>query len=161
MTRSPYWIGLMGAILSSPEPISWRICQDIGVDYMLVLAGAASGYNGDDIGKFMWPVRISANNHFRQRQGYEYFKEYSERDYYNENYEYRVDVKGSNAMKNSMMYKMVYNHLDEIMGGQPRDYSRQSDVDMRYANKLELFEEAYSSERQIVRIFRVKDQFNF
>lgn len=67
MTRSPYWIGLMGAILSSPEPVSWRICHDIGVDYMLVLSGAASGYNGDDIGKFMWPVRISSNNHFKER----------------------------------------------------------------------------------------------
>ena len=84
---------------------------------MLVLAGAASGYSGDDIGKFMWPVRISANNHFRERQGYEYFKDYTERDYYNENHEYRVDVKASNGMKNSMMYKMVYNKLDEIMGG--------------------------------------------
>lgn len=51
---------------------------------MLVLSGAASGYNGDDIGKFMWPVRISANNYFKKREGYEYFREYTERDYYNE-----------------------------------------------------------------------------
>lgn len=161
MTRSPYWIGLMGAILSSPEPVSWRICQDIGVDYMLVLSGAASGYNGDDIGKFMWPVRISANNHFKDREGYEYFRSYSERDYYNEDFEYRVDQKASNSMKNSMMYKMIYNKLDETMGAQPRDYVRQQGIDVRYANKLDLFEEAYSSERQIVRIYRVKDVYNF
>lgn len=32
---------------------------------------------------------------------------------------------------------------------------------MKYANKLDLFEEAYSSERLIVRIFRVKDAYNY
>ncbi|CAL6011331.1 Dolichyl-diphosphooligosaccharide--protein_glycosyltransferase [Hexamita inflata] len=161
MTRSPYWIGLMGAILSSPEPVSWRICHDIGVDYMLVLSGAASGYNGDDIGKFMWPVRISSNNHFKKREGYEYFRSYTERDYYNEDHEYRVDQKASNGMKNSMMYKMIYYRLDETMGANAKDYVRQSQFDTRYANKLDLFEEAYSSERQIVRIYRVKDVYNF
>lgn len=73
-TRSPYWIGLMGAILSSNEHVAWRISQDLGVDYVMAVSGAASGFNGDDIGKFMWPVRISANNRFWERQGYEYFK---------------------------------------------------------------------------------------
>lgn len=64
-------------------------------------------------------------------------------------------------MKNSMMYKFIYNRLDETMGAKVQDYVRQSPVDMRYANKMELFEEAYSSERQIVRIFRVKDAYSF
>ena len=161
MTRSPYWIGLMGAILSSPEPTAWRICQDIGVDYMLVLSGAASGYNGDDIGKFMWPIRISGNNHFEQREGYEYFRPILERAFYNEDHEYRVDARASNAMKNSMMYKFIYNQLDEAMGTNVRDNVRNSTIDVRYANKMDYFEEAFSSERLIVRIYRVKDGHNF
>ncbi|KAH0570429.1 Dolichyl-diphosphooligosaccharide--protein glycosyltransferase [Spironucleus salmonicida] len=161
MTRSPYWIGLMGAILSSPEPISWRICKDIGVDYMLVLSGAASGYNGDDIGKFMWPIRISGNNHFELRQGYEYFRSIKERSYYNEDHEYRVDQRASHAMKNSMMYKFIYHKLDEQFGQDAKDMVRNSTIDMKYANKMDLFQEVYSSERLIVRVYKVKDATNF
>lgn len=161
MTRSPYWIGLMGAILSSPEAVSWRICRDLGVDYMLVLSGAASGYSGDDIGKFMWPVRISSNNRFWEREGYEYFRAYGEADYYNEDMEYRVDERASFSMKNSMMYKFIYSGLGETMGGAPADHVRHSGVDARYADRLSLFVEAYSSERQIVRVYRVLDARNF
>lgn len=67
----------------------------------------------------------------------------------------------SPTMKNSMMYKMVYYRLDEAMGGEARDYSRNSEIDSKYANNLRMFEEVYSSERLIVRLYKVKDAFNF
>ena len=47
------------------------------------------------------------------------------------------------------------------MGANVRDNVRNSAIDTRYANKMDYFEEAFSSERMIVRIYRVKDGHNF
>jgi dolichyl-diphosphooligosaccharide--protein glycosyltransferase len=85
--------------MSSPEEIAYPILRQHDVDYVLVIFGGLLGYSGDDINKFLWMVRIA--------QGV-WPDEIQEPNYFTPNGEYRVDERASDAMKNSLMYKMSY-----------------------------------------------------
>lgn len=158
LTRSDFWIGLIGALLASDENTAWRIAKELNIDYVLVVSGGLSGYSGDDIGKFIWPIRISGNRHFEET--YPWIRPIRERDYYNMHGSYRVDADASTRMKQSTMFKFNY-HKNEELDGRNFDRNRNQLVDARAAGQLDAFEEAFSSERHIVRIYKVKDATNF
>jgi len=158
LTRSDFWIGLIGALLSSDENTAWRIAKELNIDYVLVVSGGLSGYSGDDIGKFLWPIRISGNRHFEQT--YPWIRPIRERDFYNVYGNYRVDADASTRMKQSTMFKFNY-YKNEELDGRNFDRNRNQLVDAKAAGQLDAFEEAFSSERHIVRIYKVKDSLNF
>lgn len=85
--------------MASPEEKSYPILRKHDVDYVLVIFGSLLGYSGDDINKFLWMVRIA--------QGV-WPDEIQEPQYFTPRGEYRVDAQASDAMKNSLMYKMSY-----------------------------------------------------
>ena len=94
--------------MASPEEKSYPILRKHDVDYVLVIFGGLLGYSGDDINKFLWMVRIA--------QGV-WPEEIQEPDYFTPQGDYRVDAQASNAMKNSLMYKMSYWRFAELYGG--------------------------------------------
>lgn len=85
--------------MSSSEEVAYPILRKHDVDYILVIFGGLIGYSGDDINKFLWMVRIA--------QGV-WPDEIQEPNYFTPQGEYRIDDRASNAMKESLMYKMSY-----------------------------------------------------
>ncbi|KAJ3288477.1 oligosaccharyl transferase stt3 subunit [Borealophlyctis nickersoniae] len=169
-------IATVGKAMASSEDVSYEIMRKLDVDYVLVIFGAAIGYSGDDINKFLWMVRIAEGV---------WPNEVKEREFFTDRGEYRVDDQATPTMKNSLMYKLSYYRFNELFGGgQPWDSVRQSGVSSKPI-KLTTVEEggvlsrfhswgwrrfligspsmhsiAYSTENYIVRIYAVKKPDN-
>jgi dolichyl-diphosphooligosaccharide--protein glycosyltransferase len=140
-------IATVGALLSQPEQRAHDIARMLDADYVLVIFGGLIGYSGDDINKFLWPVRIGGSvdpsiqeSQFLSRRG-----------------DFRLDADIAPAMRESLLYKLCYYRYGEISGGYDRARGYQiPHLDIR----LTLFEEAFTSEHWIVRIYRVKPPNN-
>lgn len=52
-------IATVGLAMSANEETAYEICEFLHVDYVLVVFGAPSWMSSDDIGKFLWMVRIA------------------------------------------------------------------------------------------------------
>ncbi|KAK3693859.1 glycosyltransferase family 66 protein [Podospora appendiculata] len=144
-------IATVGKAMSSREEVSYPIMRQHEVDYVLVVFGGLLGYSGDDINKFLWMVRIAEGI---------WPDEIKEREFFTPRGEYRVDGEATEAMKNSLMYKMSYYNYNALFPpGQAQDRVRGvrlPDV----GPTLDTLEEAYTSENWIIRIYKVKDLDN-
>jgi dolichyl-diphosphooligosaccharide--protein glycosyltransferase len=146
-TRNNSHIATIGLAMASNEEDAYPIFRMLDVDYVLVVFGGKIGYSSDDINKFLWMVRISSG----------VFPRIVETDYFNHG-SYRVDAHVSHTMKNSMMYKMCYHRFGELMTeyGQPTGFDRvrRAEIGDKYPS-FKFFEEAFTSEHWMVRIYRV------
>lgn len=140
-------IATVGLALALPEDRAYKVLRQLDVNYVLILSGVASGYSGDDMNKFLWMVRIASGV---------FPAEVQERDYLTERGEYRMDAHASKAMRESLLYKMTYYGVLSMMGPQSVDRARRMPLN-GVDPKLHVLEEAYSTDSQIVRIFKVKD----
>lgn len=52
-------IATVGLAMASNEEEAYEICEFLNIDYVLVVFGGYSYYDSDDIGKFLWMVRIA------------------------------------------------------------------------------------------------------
>lgn len=136
-------IATVGKALNSDEETAYKIVRKLDVDYVLVVFGGVIGYSSDDINKFLWMVRISNSVD----------KSVNERDYINAQGSYAVGEAASPTLRKSLMYKLCYYRFKD---GQTRGNDRVRGVPVNDEIKLKHFEEAYTSENWIVRIFRVK-----
>jgi len=138
--------------MSSNEDDAFEICERLDVDYVLVIFGGKSHYSGDDINKFLWMVRIGGG----------VFPHIKEEDYYNKGM-YRVDRYASETMLNSLMYRLSFYRFDEVYNHQNNKFGwdtvRNTEMGLK-GYKLKHFEEAFTSENWIVRIFKVKNRNN-
>mmetsp|Transcript_34527 Transcript_34527/g.31225 ORF Transcript_34527/g.31225 Transcript_34527/m.31225 type:complete len:449 (-) Transcript_34527:73-1419(-) len=145
-------IATVGMAMASDEENAFEICERLDVDYVLVIFGGYSHYSGDDINKFLWMVRIGGG----------VFPHIKEEDYYGRG-QYRVDQYATDTMLNCLMYKLCYYRFDEVRQGYGRgggyDSLRQSEIGNK-GFKLRRFEEAFTSENWIVRIYRRKPREN-
>lgn len=145
-------IATVGKAMAAREDVSYEILKKHDVDYVLVIFGGVLGYSGDDINKFLWMVRISEGI---------WPEEIHERDYFSARGEYKVDHEASDAMKESMMYKMSYYRFGELFGGRDAvDRVRGQNIPADRKITLDAVEEAFTSQNWIVRIYKVKDLDN-
>lgn len=82
-----------------------------------------------------------------------------EDNYYN-NGNYRIDKSGSETMLNCLMYKLVYYRFGEIKTSSKEDKGYDAVRKGVIGNtniKLKHFQEAYTSDRWLVRIYKVLD----
>lgn len=143
-------IGIIGMTMSTPEQVSWRLARLMDANYMLVIFGGASGYDGDDINKFLWMPKI-ANQTFHNISG----------DMYQVSpYEPVAGARMTHNMTISMMFKFCYYNFKRFQfhpqvpkGMDLMRYQQIPNLDI----KLNLFQEAFTSKHWIVRIYRVKD----
>jgi len=149
-------IALVGKAMSSNESAAYEIMTELDVDYVLVIFGGVIGYSGDDINKFLWMVRIAEGEHPQ---------DIKESDYFTERGEFRVDEEGSPTLLNCLMYKLSYYRFGDLKMDyrSPAGFDRTRNAVIGNKNfDLTYLEEAYTTERWLVRIFRVKkpDEFN-
>lgn len=144
-------IATVGKVMSCDEETAYPVMRKHDVDYLLVIFGGLLGYSGDDINKFLWMIRIGEGV---------YPNDISERKFFTDRGEYKVDDDATPTMKNSLMYKMSYYRFADLYGGQmPYDRVRNSPVSLKPI-KLTTIDEAFSSENMIVRIYQVKKPDN-
>ena len=161
-------IATVGKAMSSSEEVAYPILRKHDVEYVLIIFGGLIGYSGDDINKFLWMVRIA--------QGV-WPDEIQEPNYFTPAGEYKVDAQASQAMKNSLMYKMSYyrwvlapsrplwtsdavsyllHRFSQLFGGSsPVDRVRNQHLPTT-GPTLDYLEEAFTSENWLVRIYQVK-----
>lgn len=143
-------IGIIGMAMASQEPVSWRLARLMGADYMLVVFGGASGYDGDDINKFMWMPRI-ANQTFTNISGGLYMQPRQPT---------LVGAYQTHNMTNSMMFKFCYHNFKRFRfhPSVPNGYdlARRDEIKQGLDIRLKNFEEAYTTKNWILRIYKVK-----
>jgi len=144
-------IATVGRAMSSPEAKAWQIYRSLDVEYVFVVFGGVIGYPSDDINKFLWMVRIGGGT----------YPEIKEPDYLAGGQEYRVDAAGTKTMLNTLMYKMSYLDFAEesqISTGQ-RGHDRVRNYVVGKLNvRLNYFEEVFTSQHWMMRIYRVRDK---
>ncbi|TIC40208.1 STT3 subunit of Oligosaccharyl transferase [Wallemia mellicola] len=141
-------IATVGKIMASPEEVSYDILRKHDVTHLLVVFGGLLGYSGDDINKFLWMVRIAEGI---------WPDEIHERDYFTPRGEFRMDEGAAPAMKNSLLYKMVYHKFADLFGSRPAvDRVRQVKLP-KVGPELDSLDEAFTSENWLVRIYEVKE----
>lgn len=139
-------IATVGKALNSPEHISYKVIRKLDVDYVLIVFGGMIGYSSDDINKFLWMVRISGSVD----------KSVVEKDYLSSYGGYTVDENAGPALKKSLMYKLSYYRFSDSRAQGSYDRVRQTEIRDASSIKLKYFEEAFTSENWMVRIYRVK-----
>lgn len=145
-------IATVGRAMASNESVAYETIKMLDVDYVLVIFGGLSGYQSDDINKFLWMVRIGGG----------VFPDVKEDDYLADG-DYTISSKATPTMLNSLMYRLSYYDFDKVVTEQnkPGGMDRVRNTEIGLKNyKLEHHEEAFTSEHWIVRIFKVKDVSN-
>uniref|UniRef100_A0A0N4Z0E6 Dolichyl-diphosphooligosaccharide--protein glycosyltransferase subunit STT3A n=1 Tax=Parastrongyloides trichosuri TaxID=131310 RepID=A0A0N4Z0E6_PARTI len=147
-------ISRVGQALASNESHAIEIIRELDVDYVLVIFGGYSGYSSDDGNKAVWFFRIGSSTPSGAH--------INENDYYNSKGEYTMGHDVSDTMKNSVIYKLLYYRFGSIPTGHGVfGYDRTRNVEIGHKNfELEHFEEAFTSEHWIVRIYKVKPMKN-
>ena len=142
-------IAQVGRIFASTEEAAYQLLDELDVNYVLLVFGGKTGYSGDDINKFLWMLRIAANA----------FPHLKESDFTMNGYV--VDQRISPALKNSIMYKLSYYRFWEDHGQKGKGYDQVRNSFIGYTNyKLQYFEEVFTSQRWLVRIFKRKNKNN-
>ena len=148
-------IATVGRALASTEENAYPILESLDVDYVLVIFGGLTGYSSDDINKFLWPVRIGSGVYPNDMP--------NERDFIASNGNFDIGPQGAPALLNCVAYKLCYYRFGQMH----TDYSKPSGFDRargkEIGNKnfeLSTFEEAFTSEHWIVRIYKVKSRPN-
>lgn len=148
-------ISRVGQAMSSTEEKAYEIAKSLDVDYVLIIFGGMVGYSSDDINKFLWMVRIGGST--------ELGSHIHESDYYTPSGEFRIDKEGSQTLLNCLMYKLSYYKFGQLYtdSEKPPGYDRVRNAEIGNKNfELSKFEEAYTTEHWMVRIFKVKDLEN-
>lgn len=141
-------IAIVGKAMSSPQDKAYQILKDHDVDYVLIIFGGVIGYSGDDLNKFLWMVRISEGI---------WPDEIKEREFFTDKGEYRVDSGATKTMKESLMYKLSYHRFPSLFSGKEGlDRVRNQKIREEDVGNLDYFEEVFSSENWMVRIYRLK-----
>ncbi len=143
-------IATVGRIMTSTEKEAYPVLESLDIDYFLVIFGGVLGYSSDDINKLMWPARISSGVFGSDVR--------SERDLVSHR-GLDVSPNGNPNFLNSVAYKLCYKGFTaytKMLGRREgHDSVRKSSIGSKDIN-LDVFEEAFTSENWIVRIYKVK-----
>ncbi|KDD76460.1 STT3 subunit of oligosaccharyl transferase [Helicosporidium sp. ATCC 50920] len=146
-------IATVGRAMASPERKAAAIFRTLDVEYVFVVFGAFIGYPSDDINKFLWMVRIGGG----------VFPEIKEKDFLSASGSYRVDDQAGRALTDSIVYRLSYYRFAEAaeLLGLERGYDRVRQAVIGLQDfELKHFEEVFTSEHWMVRIYRVLPEPN-
>ncbi|PHJ20024.1 oligosaccharyl transferase stt3 protein [Cystoisospora suis] len=136
-------IATVGLAFSSNEETAYEIMQQLDVDYVFVVFGGLARYQSDDINKFLWIIRITSGVYPMIQQS----------DYLSRRGMYTVGKEAPRALVDSLMYKLSYNGLGRVTNG--FDFARNTEIGQKEI-VLKYFEEAYTTENWLVRVYKVK-----
>ncbi|KAG9396377.1 Oligosaccharyl transferase, STT3 subunit [Carpediemonas membranifera] len=147
-------IAMVGRAFAQNEDDAIVTIRLLDVDYVLVVFGGLVGYSSDDINKFLWMVRIGGGE----------FGDVHEQDYFNSRGQYTVDKSVSKTMRDSLMYRLCFHRFGEVVTDRrfPGGFDRVRNVEIGDKDiKLKNFEEVFTSQHWMVRIYKVKPENNW
>ncbi|DAZ96199.1 TPA: hypothetical protein N0F65_012389 [Lagenidium giganteum] len=139
-------IATAGKVLLSNEEEAAVIMRSLGVDYVLIFFGGYIGMGGDDLDKLPWIVRISEG----------VFPDSLIESEFQVEGMYTFHENGTSAMQSSLLYKFSYFDFDAV------NTSKGVGVDVNRGTRpggnvsLTHFDEVFTTEDWIVRIYRLK-----
>ncbi|OQR86813.1 dolichyl-diphosphooligosaccharide-protein glycosyltransferase subunit [Achlya hypogyna] len=142
-------IATVGRVFGSTEAEAYPILQSLDVDYVLLLFGGVSAFDGDDLDKFPWFLRIA--------QGV--FPESVDIGRFQVNGGVQVTPGATEAMEQCVLYKLSYYRFEGMSPEykQPAGYDTNRNARVRTAPiELTHFDEVFTSNGWIVRIFQLK-----
>ncbi|KAF1316747.1 Dolichyl-diphosphooligosaccharide-protein glycosyltransferase, partial [Globisporangium splendens] len=144
-------IATVGRVLTSTEEDALPILESLDVDYILILFGGKIGMSGDDLDKLPWIIRITEG----------VFPDTTIESEFQVNGRYLYHENSTSAMTSSLLYKFSFADFSLV-----EDYSNPNTttfgMDRNRRNKvaseisLKHFEQVFTSESWIVRIYQVK-----
>jgi dolichyl-diphosphooligosaccharide--protein glycosyltransferase len=146
-------IATVGRVLTSTEQGAYPILESLDVDYVLIVFGGKAAYASDDLNKLIWPIRIGSGVFPNDVPKEEEFMSPMG----------GMPV-GTNAMpvfRESVAYKLSYFRFGEAkipFSNHPPGFDNVRQQIVNQKIKLEVFEEAFTSENWIVRIYKVKQR---
>ena len=143
-------IATVGKAMGSDEETAWHIFKKLDTDYVLVLFGGLIGYNGDDMNKLIWMIRIASG----------VYPEIQEANYMDKG-RFMLDKTGSKTLLNCLMFKLSYYNFHKVtqysQRGPMYDNVRRYQIG-RQVDTLQYFEEAFTTKNWMLRIYRVLDE---
>ncbi|KAL8430707.1 hypothetical protein Efla_007573 [Eimeria flavescens] len=140
-------IATVGLTLASEESVAYTVAQDLDVDYIFVVFGGLARFSGDDMNKLIWMVRITSGVYPSIQQS----------DFLGERGQYTVGKEAPGGLQRSLLYKLSYHRFGQATKG--FDFARK--VDVAHTDfELQHFEEVYTTENWIVRIYKVRKTDN-
>ena len=148
-------VAQVGLAMASTEDRAFSILRTLDVSYIVVVFGGHTGYASDDLSKLLWMIRIG-----KTARGGRHLKE---KDYFSKMNQFLIDQRGSPNLLNSFLYKLSYFRFgtEYTAPGQPTGYDRARSSEI--GNKdydLDTVDEVFTSERWLVRIYKVKNLDN-
>uniref|UniRef100_K3WYA6 dolichyl-diphosphooligosaccharide--protein glycotransferase n=1 Tax=Globisporangium ultimum (strain ATCC 200006 / CBS 805.95 / DAOM BR144) TaxID=431595 RepID=K3WYA6_GLOUD len=144
-------IATVGRVLTSTEEDALPILESLDVDYILILFGGKIGMSGDDLDKLPWIIRITEG----------VFPDTTIESEFQVNGRYLYHENSTSAMTSSLLYKFSFADFSQV-----EDYSDPDTttfgMDRNRRNKvaseisLKHFEQVFTSESWIVRIYQIK-----
>ncbi len=148
-------VGTVALAMVSSEEHAHKIMLKLDVDYVMVVFGGLTDFSSDDMNKISWMVRIAKDA---------YPTLVDPKEYYVGRRRYNVGKQGAAKLLNSLIYKLTYFDFGKITTnvGKPTGYDRVRGTEIgRKKFKLKYFEEVFTTEHWIVRIYKVKKKDNF
>ncbi|CDJ33488.1 oligosaccharyl transferase STT3, putative [Eimeria mitis] len=140
-------IATVGLAFASEESEAYAIAQDLDVDYIFVVFGGMARFASDDLNKLIWMVRIASGVYPNLQQS----------AFLGPRGQFTVGRDAPRALTRSLIYKLSYQHFGSATKG--FDFARKTPVDAT-GIQLRHFQEVYTSENWIVRIYKVRKTDN-
>ena len=148
-------IGLAGLILSANEEVAYQRCLELDIDYVLVYYAGVRDMAGDDIGKFLWFVRLASAEFPDKLKEEEYYSPWGNGFVISQNV-------ASRRFVDSLTYRIAFNRLRDLNNfgkGLGWDQARSTHIGLKDLS-MKHFEEAYTTNSWVIRIFKVKKPQN-
>ncbi|CDJ51085.1 oligosaccharyl transferase STT3, putative [Eimeria brunetti] len=140
-----FWLCVMA--FASEETEAFAIAQDLDVDYVFVVFGGMARFASDDLNKLIWMIRIASGVYPNLQQS----------AFLGSRGQFTVGRDAPSALTKSLIYKLSYLHFGKATKG--FDFARKTQVDVT-GIQLKHFQEVYTSENWVVRIYKVRKTDN-
>ncbi|KAF7256317.1 hypothetical protein EG68_06619 [Paragonimus skrjabini miyazakii] len=144
-------IALVARAFLSNETRAYQLLSKMEADYVLIVSGCMASYPLDDVSNMQWMAQIAE----------EVFpKEITARNYLNGKGMISIGHEAKRSVLESLMYKLSYFRYHEVNLG-PHiptgfDNTRNEQIGRKYTkDSLEHFEEAYTSQNWLLRLYKV------
>lgn len=143
-------IATVGRVLTSSEDDALPILESIGADYVLITFGGKIGMGGDDLDKFPWIVRITEG----------VFPDATIESEFQVNGRYVYHENATSAVTSSLLYKFSFADFAQLDTSDNANatlgFDRNRKTSVARDVSLAHFEQVFTSEEWIVRIYKVK-----
>lgn len=160
---NPSHVAALALALASPEPLAARMMGRLGAEYVMVVFGGLAAFEGDDLNKLLWMLRVAAHEFNGKDQVGGERAWIKEQDYLGGDGELRVDGEAAAALQASLLYRLSFHRFGALVSeyGRPPGFDRVRRAEIGLKDiQLTHFEEVFTSERWLARVYKLRPPEN-